>query len=75
MFAFGTLLWELITRQVPYDGVFPEDIKDRVLKQESLRIPMGIDKRVQNLIFECRLVDEKARPSFDSILEILSSLI
>ena len=26
-FAFGTLLWELVWREVPYDGCEPQDIK------------------------------------------------
>jgi serine/threonine protein kinase len=32
VFAFGTLLWGIVTRQVPHDGLFPEDIRDRVIK-------------------------------------------
>lgn len=31
-FAFGTLLWELVTRQVPYDGVDVADIRAKVEK-------------------------------------------
>ena len=30
VFAFGSLLWELLTQQVPYDGLEPVDIKQRV---------------------------------------------
>lgn len=30
VFAFGTLLWELVCREVPYDGLDPSDIKDKV---------------------------------------------
>lgn len=31
-FAFGTLLWELVTRQVPYDGIDVADIRAKVEK-------------------------------------------
>lgn len=30
VFAFGTLLWELVCREVPYDGLDPADIKEKV---------------------------------------------
>ena len=26
VFAFGSLLWEIINREVPYDGLEPQDI-------------------------------------------------
>lgn len=30
VFAFGTLLWELVARDVPYEGLEPADIKEKV---------------------------------------------
>jgi len=32
LFAFGTLLWELFAREVPYEGLDPIDIGAKVLK-------------------------------------------
>lgn len=34
VFAFGCLLWELVCREVPYDGLEPIDIKRMVEKNE-----------------------------------------
>ena len=30
IFAFGSLLWELVSREVPYDGLDPMDIAAKV---------------------------------------------
>lgn len=46
VFAFGTLLYEVIAREVPYDGLEPLDIKEKVSKGEQLRCPYGVDPRV-----------------------------
>lgn len=37
VFAFGSLLWEIINREVPYDGLDPADISAKVIKGEKLR--------------------------------------
>ena len=46
IFAFGTLLWELITREVPYDGLDPQDIRQRVEANEPLKVPYNVDQRL-----------------------------
>jgi hypothetical protein len=50
VFAFGTLLWELVAREVPYDGMEPVDIKEKVLAEEHLKLPFGTNKKVTTLI-------------------------
>jgi len=37
VFAFGTLLWELIWREVPYDGLEPQEIRAKVESGEPLK--------------------------------------
>lgn len=46
IFAFGSLLWELVTREVPYDGLDTTDIKSKVEKDEPLKFPYGTDPRL-----------------------------
>lgn len=45
VFAFGTLLWELIQREVPYDGLEAADIRAKVEKGEPLKLPYNMDPR------------------------------
>lgn len=48
------MLWELMTREVPYDGLDPNDIRIAVEKGEPLRLPYGLDPRLGQLINDCR---------------------
>jgi hypothetical protein len=32
MFAYGSLLWEILNREVPYDGLDSADIAAKVIK-------------------------------------------
>ena len=71
VFAFGTMLWELITREVPFDGLDPIDIRAKVEKGEQLRLPYGLDPRLAQLINECRNLQSLQRPSFEKIVQVL----
>jgi 4-hydroxyphenylpyruvate dioxygenase-like putative hemolysin len=43
VFAFGTLLWELVERKVPFDGFDAGEIRGKVESGEPLRANYGID--------------------------------
>jgi serine/threonine protein kinase len=54
VFAFGALLWEIVMREVPFDGLDAADIRAKVEKGEQLKLPYNIDPRVGQLVNECR---------------------
>ena len=54
VFAFGTMLWELMAREVPFDGLDPNDIRIAVEKGEQLKLPYGLVPRLGQLINDCR---------------------
>ena len=66
VFAFGCLLWEIINREVPYDGLDPSDISSKVIKGEKLKdhTIAQIDIRLSSLVESCRDVEPSKRPSF-----------
>lgn len=73
VFAFGTLAWEIMSREVPYDGLDPADIRTKVEKEEPLKavsVPA-----IQQLILECRQANIQERPTFERILEIINMLV
>lgn len=37
VFAFGSMLWEILTREVPYAGWDAQDIKEAVQKGDRLK--------------------------------------
>lgn len=75
VFAFGTLLWEVFVRRVPYDGIEPGDIKERVLKGDhALSLHISMPRQVETLVQACRSFQAAERPSFSEILAILSGI-
>lgn len=75
MFAFGTMLWELATRLIPYDGWDAADIWEKVLSEEKLEIPYNVNKTVAQLINDCRKLDAKKRPTFSYIAGVLNGIV
>jgi serine/threonine protein kinase len=60
VFAFGCLLWEIINREVPLDGLDPQDIAQKVIKGEKLKdhALAQIDVRLADLVNTCRAVEQ-----------------
>ena len=46
VFAFGTMLWELVWREVPNDGLDPVDIRSFVEQGKQLKQNYDIDQRI-----------------------------
>lgn len=69
------MLWEILTRQVPYDGIDPGDIRSMVLSGKKLDVPFGLDKKLADLIAQCRALEPSARPDFGSIVDTLRGFL
>lgn len=76
IFAFGCLLWEIINRKVPYDGLDPSDIAQKVIKGEKLEDHqlVQVDMRLADLVQACRSVEPDQRPSFKEITALLTQV-
>jgi serine/threonine protein kinase len=46
IFALGTLLYELYSAEIPYHGLDPSDIKERILKESALPMKLALRKPV-----------------------------
>ena len=46
IFALGTLLYEIYTSNIPYYGLDASDIKDKIMKDSSLKGDANISKEV-----------------------------
>ena len=75
VFSFGTLLWEIVTREVPFDGIDPGDIKNMVLAGKKLECSFSVDKKMADLIHSCRNLEPALRPTFSKIVEVMRSLL
>eukprot|EP01103_Thecamoeba_quadrilineata_P013195 TRINITY_DN3588_c0_g1_i1.p1 TRINITY_DN3588_c0_g1~~TRINITY_DN3588_c0_g1_i1.p1 ORF type:complete len:675 (+),score=122.43 TRINITY_DN3588_c0_g1_i1:123-2147(+) len=72
-YSFSFVLWELITSQIPFDGMFTtfEQLVQAVV-YENVRptIPANCPQILGQLIWECWSGKPKKRPSFQTILDL-----
>ncbi|KAM7537931.1 hypothetical protein Aperf_G00000079042 [Anoplocephala perfoliata] len=75
MWSFGVILWELITRMEPFEGLDPMVIGMQVAT-ESLRLPRlaNMDVRIVRLLDLCMNEDPGKRPRFDMLLPLLDKM-
>ena len=74
IFAFATVLWEILTRQIPYKGVKFQEIRRRVCSGERLPIPEGCPEQIRDLITACWNGDRYQRPKIGHVLKIICSI-
>ncbi len=67
IFAFGTLVWEVMARKIPYDGYDVSEIKSKCLNDEKLNMPKSFSNEIIELINSCRRLDPNKRPTFEEI--------
>jgi len=72
IFSFGTMMWEILVRKIPYEGYEISDIKKKISADESLFCPKTVSADLANIINSCRALDPTKRPTFTEILEKLN---
>ncbi|KAL9682353.1 hypothetical protein QQ045_014149 [Rhodiola kirilowii] len=75
IFSFGIVLWELLTRKVPYEYMTPLQAAIGVV-QKGLRptIPKSTHPKLAELLHRCWLKDPGSRPDFTEIIDILETI-
>ncbi len=71
IFAFGTLMWEILVKKIPYDGYEVSEIIKKTTTDEKLFVPKTVSNDLANIIHACRALDPSKRPSFNDILDRL----
>ncbi|KAK4336857.1 hypothetical protein RND71_043406 [Anisodus tanguticus] len=75
MWSFGILLWEIVTRQVPFAEYSPTEIGMKIALEElRLSIPHSISIHLIRLIRICMNEDAGKRPTFEQIIPILEKI-
>jgi len=71
-FSYGIVLWEMLTREIPFHGFEGVQVQYLVVvKEERLAIPSSCPKEFSKLLTSCWLTEPKQRPSFQEIQKIL----
>jgi hypothetical protein len=75
VFSYGIILWEMLTRECPYEGMTPIQCALSVLNENNRpKIPEWCPQSFRALIKNCVERNPKDRPTFNQILAALDSL-
>nr|XP_043869524.1 mitogen-activated protein kinase kinase kinase 20 isoform X2 [Solea senegalensis] len=74
-FSFGVVLWEMLTREIPFKGLEGLQVAWLVVeKNERLTIPSACPDSFAKLMRSCWATEPKARPIFKQIIYTLESM-
>merc|ERR1711976_438654 len=74
MWSFAVCLYEVETRQIPFDGLSPMEIGLKV-SFEGLRLELESAGHGEKLFRICMNEDVSKRPKFEQIIPVLDKLI
>ncbi|XP_024129623.1 mitogen-activated protein kinase kinase kinase 13-B [Oryzias melastigma] len=74
-YSYGVVLWEMLTREVPFKGFEGLQVAWLVVeKQERLTIPSSCPASFAELMKKCWQADPKERPPFKQVLVTLETM-
>ena len=53
VFSFGVIVWELVSKEVPWDGEEKEDVRESVLEGNRLKIPKTATEFHKKVMQQC----------------------
>ena len=69
VYSFGVILWEMVTGQVPWNGLqTPQVIYKVVMQNAQLPVPSDVPEPLGDLIQACLSADPSQRPTFERIV-------
>jgi len=75
VYSYGIIVWELLSRECPYDGMSPIQCALAVLNRDKRpEIPKWCPPPLHALIRSCTTKDPTQRPSFEQILLALDAM-
>lgn len=76
--SFAVVLWEVLSRQIPFDGEeykFNAQVKEAVIEGVRPVIAEGTSPALKNLISQCWHDNPSRRPTFSEIVPTLKDVV
>jgi len=75
IFSYGMILWELLTYEIPYNNVAPNEIVNLVTKEKKIvKVPKQGNVYLRKICMKCIEYEPKKRPKIESILDLFSHI-
>lgn len=75
IFSYGMILWELLTNQIPYHSIDPNEIVNLITNQRKIvEVPKEGNVALRKIITHCIQYEVKDRPSLNEILCLLGKV-
>lgn len=74
VYAFGVMLNEMLSRQVPFAGITPAEVKQQVLTGQRPHMELSYPKNLADFIKLCWHADQAVRPSMEAAIEQLTAM-
>ncbi len=76
VFSYGMIVWEILTGEIPYYGLTPNQIIGLVSDSRKIvEVPKNGHPALRKLIKNCLLYEPEKRPNFDHIIKYLDGTI
>ena len=76
VYALGTVLWEILSGLLPFDGEHPAVIRRKIVSGYTHPIPsVYLDSAIAQVITDCWKFDPKQRPSSREIASTLEEVL
>lgn len=80
VYAYGVILWELLTRKKPHDGLEQNNMFAQLYKSKETNTPVFVappesDRAIGEIVAVCTHPNPKKRPTFATIHSLLTTLM
>lgn len=74
VYAYGILMWQLVTRKLPYENLSPPQVVIKVARGNSLQLPEGTHEEYVSVYLQCIDREPGDRPTFEELTTSIFAL-